>query len=36
MAKNAADPCNCDSRKEDELEKKKIQTEISLAYEEII
>jgi hypothetical protein len=28
--------CNCDSRKEDELEKKKIQTEISLAYEEII
>jgi hypothetical protein len=32
----SSDECNCDSRKEDELEKKAIQTEISLAYEEII
>jgi hypothetical protein len=35
-AKNDADKCRCDSRTIDEVEKKKIQDEIQIVYEEII
>jgi hypothetical protein len=30
------DTCQCESRQKDELEKKKIQQEIQIVYEEII